>query len=177
MLPADSLLLQMHEQGMSYKQIADETGRTCLRSLERRIRNLKRLPDTDPANSQRGRPVPNTIEQMDDVDRQLVDMYLAKASFEEIAMSTGYISTRSVASRIALLRESLGEGYLPRMHKKKVSNRQVKKPAEQGRDGPVTRPCICCRREFNSPSRLYAWICRKCKDSIERNGSDGPFAI
>lgn len=172
----DVQITALLRRGLSYNEIGREVG-IKERTIGSRVEVLRRLQlqhgITLPDPRQAGRTaIARTIDDLGPKDQQLIELFHEGIEYAEIGRLLD-MPRQTVATRIARLRENLGENFIPRRHKLPDGEHRTtaRQSGHNERSGRVR--CLGgCDQHFNSPDRCRIRICARCK-AKQRENSDG----
>jgi len=171
----DRRIIALCREGKDYTAIASKLG-AHPRTISDRARVINSLvqPGQPPVidSRQRGRVrISKTIDAINPIDQQIIDLYRQGLEYQEIADRLGGMPRQSVATRISRLRDNLGETIIKRRNagpagEHRNTARQSKPTDRAGR----VRCLGGCDQHFDSPDRCRIRICPKCKAKHRESG-------
>lgn len=186
----DVQIVALLRRGLNYTEIGRHTG-IHNRTIAHRATAIRQIHlqhgITLPGPRQDGKtPIARTVDDVGPMDQQLIELFRQGLQYMEISRRL-CMSRQTVATRIARLRDYLGEHIIPRRHAKPAGEHrnpaeqsrppaaESRSTAEQSRPGDRAGRVRClggCDQHFNSPDRCRIRICARCK-AKQRENSDG----
>lgn len=186
----DVQIVALLRRGLNYTEIGRHTG-IHNRTIAHRATAIRQIHlqhgITLPDPRQDGRtPIARTVDDVGPMDQQVIELFRQGLQYMEISRRL-CMPRQTVATRIARLRDYLGEHIIPRRHAKPAGEHrnpaeqsrppaaESRSTAEQSRPGDRAGRVRClggCDQHFNSPDRCRIRICARCK-AKQRENSDG----